>query len=346
MSVLEPREQYDTLPGIAAAVLTRRLLGHDEQLALLANSYRVGRLHHALLFQGPRGIGKATLALQFAQHLIGNPRAADAPETLRLLDQESSDFRQLANGTHLQVLHLSRPFDPKAEKFKTVLTVDEIRRIAHFLSRTSTDASYRIIIIDPADDMNTAAANALLKNLEEPPARTVFILIHHGLGQLLPTVRSRCQVLTLHALERDDLRAAMQSLIAGNEAVSDEALALSQGSVRRALALTAFGGLEIIRMANHLVEAREFDAVKAAKLADAMTGRDAEIQYHLLTGHLLSKISASASVSASLNKPRRASDMSQLFSNTAQEVREAEIYNLDRKQTVFGLISALQGKFT
>jgi DNA polymerase III subunit delta' len=345
MFALEPPEQHDTLPGIPAPVLTRQLFGQDKQLSFLAQSHKSGRLHHALLFEGPSGVGKATAAFQLAQHLLSGPDPTDVPAALKLLGEKSNDFRQLANGTHLQVLHLTRPFDTKTEKFKTMLTVDEVRRIGHFLSRTNAGEGYRTVIIDPPDDMNAAAANALLKNLEEPPARTVFILVSHNSGQLLPTIRSRCQVLQFHELGHKDLERAVTAADLSRGVADTELLALSEGSVRRALTLSAFGGLEIIKSANQLIETQKFDADKTAKLGDAMTGRDADIQYRLLTDHLLSKLAGAAQKRAVTNDRGRAVQLSELYRDTANMLRDAQAYNLDRKQTVFGVIALLQAKF-
>jgi DNA polymerase III subunit delta' len=329
MFALDLPEQHDTLPGVPAPVLTRHIFGHDQQLSFLADSYRSGRLHHAFLFEGQNGIGKATAAFHLAQHLIGSPIASDAPNSLQLLAQESNDYRQLASGTHPQALHLTRPFDPKTERYKTLLTVDEIRRVGHFLSRTNA----------------AAAANALLKSLEEPPSRAIFILISHGAGRLLPTIRSRCQVLQFDALEPEDLKAAIEVATSGADIAGEYLLALAQGSVRRALTLSTFGGLEILRAVDHLLEAPTFEADKAAKLGDAITGREADIQYQLLTDHLLSKISAAALRHLASNGSRRAHWLSQQHCETANMLRTAQTYNLDRKQTVFGLIALLHRNF-
>jgi DNA polymerase III subunit delta' len=345
MSALEPPGQHDTLPGIPAPVLTRQLFGQDEPLSFLAQSHKSGRLHHALLFEGPSGVGKATAAFHLAQHLLAGPAPAQLPAALKLLGEQSNDFRQLANGTHLQVLHLTRPFDSKTEKFKTMLTVDEVRRIGHFLSRTNTGEGYRTVIIDPPDDMNAAAANALLKNLEEPPARTVFVLVSHRSGQLLPTIRSRCQVVQFHELGHQDLEKAVTAADPSSGVADRELLALSEGSVRRALTLSAFGGLEIIKSANQLIESQKFDADKTAKVGDAMTGRDADIQYQLLTDHLLSKIARGALNRAGTNDKSRSVELSELHRQTTSMLQDAQAFNLDRKQTVFGLIALLQAKF-
>ncbi|TIX19989.1 DNA polymerase III subunit delta', partial [Mesorhizobium sp.] len=201
-------EQHDTLDGVPEPSETPFLIGHSQAAGMLTAAYRAGKLPHALIFSGPVGIGKATLAFHLAHHLLKHPDFAQAPESLATPDPASSLFRQIATGAHPGVLHLTRPLNDKTKSFKTVVTVDEIRKVNRFLSLTSHDGSYRVVIVDPADDMNTNAANALLKNLEEPPARTLFILIVHAPGSLLPTIRSRCQVVRLTPLDAEDLMAA------------------------------------------------------------------------------------------------------------------------------------------
>ena len=347
MAEFDVPEQHDTLPGVAAPVLTREIVGHEKQSALLAASYQTGRLHHALMFEGLAGIGKASLAFHLAQHLIAHPFAHDAPANFETLSQDSDDFRQLVNGTHLQVLHLSRPFDPKTEKFKTMVTVDEIRRINHFLSRTNTGAGYRVVIIDPINDMNANAANALLKNLEEPPGRTLFILIAHSAGRILPTIRSRCQIVHLSSLSDNDLKQAIAQASVSNkisDADLDRLAAFSEGSVRRALMLSGFGGLEVTDTADKLIAESVFDIDKAGKLGDAMTPREADIQYQLLIDHLLQRVAKAALRHGEANDTGRAESMARYYGQTRQMLSEAQAFNLDRKQTIFGLISALRDK--
>jgi DNA polymerase-3 subunit delta' len=205
-------EQHDTLEGVPEPSENPHLHGHKAASNMLTAAYRSGKLPHALLFAGPQGVGKATLAFHLAKHLLRHPLHGDAPAELAAPDKASPLFRQVAMGAHPSVLHLTRPFNEKTKTFKTVVTVDEIRRVSRFLSMTSHDGSYRVVIVDPADDMNVNAANALLKNLEEPPARTIFVLIAHALGSLLPTIRSRCQIVRLGPLEPGELMAALEDV--------------------------------------------------------------------------------------------------------------------------------------
>jgi DNA polymerase III subunit delta' len=339
-------EQHDTLHGVKAPAETARLFGHDRQSQLIAQSYQQGRMHHALLLEGPQGIGKASFAFHLAQHLIANPIASGAPAKFTLLDQNSNDFRQLAKGTHNQVLHLTRPFDAKTEKFKTMLTVDEVRRVSHFLSRTNIGAGYRTVIIDPINDMNANASNALLKNLEEPPARTLFILVAHTSGRVLPTIRSRCQHVAFSPLNDADLAKALAEASGGPAPGNEMAKlsALAEGSVRRALLLRQFGGLEVTEAVDNLIAGIVLDVEKAGRLGDVLTAREAEIQYQLLTDHLLQRIAKAAERHAGDGDTGRAEVMARSFSETREMLAQANGFNLDRKQTVFGLIAAMHEK--
>src|SRR5262245_29621896 len=239
-------QEHDSLDGVPEPSETVRVFGHAAQAAQLTAAHRAGKLPHGLVFAGPRGIGKASLAFQLAHYLLAYPDPGAAPDAFEPRDPISPLYRQVASGAHPSVLHLTRPFNEKTKTFKTQLTVDEIRRVGRFLSLTAHDGGYRVVIVDPADDLNVNAANALLKNLEEPPARTVFILIAHSLGRLLPTIRSRCQVLRLHPLSAEDLLAALSAIEKQPKPAEAEALvSRAAGSVRNAVLLTDYGGVEI-----------------------------------------------------------------------------------------------------
>ncbi|MEX0344109.1 MAG: DNA polymerase III subunit delta' [Rhizobiaceae bacterium] len=339
-------EQHDSLPEIVEPAENPALVGHQREAEKLVRAYRNGRLHHALMLCGPRGIGKATFAFAIARHLLHNPLASEAPDVLSQPGQDSPVFRQIASGAHPALLHLTRPLDKDGKKFKTAITVDEIRRVSKFLSMTSHDGSYRIVIVDPADDMNTSAANALLKNLEEPPNRTLFVLISHAPGRLLATIRSRCQIVRLHPLGNDDLTEVLNAL--GENAPSDtgqrETLVdLAGGSPRNALLLTRYGGLELTETLDKLLESSKLDLEKAYKLADAVSGRDADIQFSIVNDAILDRIAGRARKMAADGKTAESARWSNMWYDASEEIRQTSIFNLDKKQHLVGLISKLHG---
>jgi DNA polymerase-3 subunit delta' len=341
-------EQHDTLDGIPEPSENPRLFGHGETATMLAAAYRTGKLPHALLLAGPLGVGKATLAFHLAYHLLKYPAYGNAPEELAVPDPASALFRQVAIGAHPSVLHLTRPQNEKTKGFKTVVTVDEIRRVNRFLSMTSHDGGYRVVIVDPADDMNTSAANALLKNLEEPPSRTVFILISHSPGGLLPTIRSRCQMVRLSPLGQGDLIAALSTFDIQPPAGEASRRALAErsgGSVRMAILLTQYGGLEIAEATETIVRAPSLDVAGAHRLADAVAGRDSAIQFDIFNRHLLDILAEAASAAAFKGDATRADRYSRDWQEIRVAVEETETYNLDRKQHALNMIARLQDTF-
>lgn len=337
-------EQHDTLDGVPEPAENPHLVGHQETANLLAAAYHAGKLPHALLLAGPRGIGKATLAFQLAYHLLKYPAHAEAPPRLEVPDPSSPLFRQIAMEAHPAILHLTRPLNEKTKTFKTVLTVDEVRRVNRFLSMTSHDGSYRVVIVDPADDMNTNAANALLKNLEEPPARTVFVLIVHSPGSLLPTIRSRCQTIRLAPLSSQHLLEALEHASASLPESGEARAALAEragGSVRAALLLTQYGGLEIADAIDKLAAAARLDIAAAHKLADVVAGRDQAIPFDLFNKHVLELLAAQATAAARANQLARARQLSDAWQEALNAVSETQTYNLDKKQHALAMIDRL-----
>lgn len=338
-------ERHDTLDDIPDPAENPSLIGHEEVARQSAEAYRAGRLHHALLLAGPRGIGKATLAFHLARHLLTFPDPKKAPAEFLPADPEGQLFRQVAQGSHPAVLHLTRPVNEKSKGFKTVITVDEVRRIARFLSMTSHDGAYRIVIVDATDDMNVNAANALLKNLEEPPQRALFVLISHSPGRLLPTIRSRCQVTRMRPLGEAELIAALDRLGAEHPAKPElqaRLASLARGSVREALILTQYGGLEVVEAVAGLTSPARLDVAEAMRVAEAVAARDADRVFRIFNDAVLERASDLARAAAGEGDIAAAERYSQIHSEMARSITETETYNLDRRQHAIGLMRRLQ----
>lgn len=338
-------KSYDAIEGVPEPSASDYVTGHNEIAGFLAHAYRDGRMHHALLFEGPQGIGKATLAFHLAGHILLHPAQSSAPGDIARPDFNSAPARQIAGGMHPAVLHINRPLDQKTGKFRTAITVEEIRKVTHFLTRTAHDNAWRIVIIDPADDMNRNAANALLKTLEEPPARALFIVISHSSGRLLPTIRSRCQSIHFKPLDNAAMIRALGHVgpkIGMNiEAADDALLARSEGSVRKGLLLVAYGGIQIADTADAILSGRIFDLPKAQTLAGVLGGREADVQYHLFLDHVLGRIAFEARQHAQAGQLRMADNWSHFWSRASHDAHMAETYNLDRKQAVVILLEKL-----
>jgi DNA polymerase III subunit delta' len=337
-------EQHDTLDGIPEPSETLRLFGHEDAATTLADAHKAGRMPQGLILAGARGIGKATLAFHLARHLLRFPQPQSAPPRLEPAEPASPVFRQVASGAHPSVLHLTRPLNEKTKTFRTVISVDEIRRIGRFLSHTAPGGGFRVVIVDPADDLNIPAANALLKNLEEPPQRTVFLLVTHSLGRLLPTLRSRCQVMRLLPLDTDDLLQALGGLTDAMPPGADGRAELhrrSGGSVRQALLLLEHGGLDITAAVEGFASSARFDPVEAHRLADAVAGKGRDAAFDILNARALEMLGDAASQAAERGDLARGEQLSHAWEVLRRSNDEAAAFNLDRKQQALETLGRL-----
>lgn len=333
-------ERPDMLDGAIAPEANTVLFGHDEAQAFLAESYRGGRLHHAILIEGPEGIGKATLAFRFANHLISNPKPATAPARIGDPDPGSAVSRQIASGASHNILHIRRPFDEKTGKMKSVITVDEVRRVGHFFSQTAGSDNWRIAVIDAADHMNRNAANALLKILEEPPKNSLFLVLSHAPGRLLPTIRSRCLGLSLGSLGKTDIGAVLDHL--GVRFDLDSGYQATEGSVARALVMANYGGVEIAATFDSLMDRSAVgDRAEIHKLAQVLSAKDRDVAYHFFVDHVINRVRRYSAHLAVEGRGREAAMEAERASAVAAHFERAETYNLDRGQAIINLFSIL-----
>ena len=337
-------ERPGILDGAVHPAEQTKLFGHAEAENFLARSYRSGKGHHAILIEGPNGIGKATLAFRFANHVLHHPEPADAPETIADPSPASPITRQLAAGASHNLLHLTRPVDEKTGKVKAFITVDEVRKAGKFLAQTSGTGNWRIVIIDPADDLNRNAANAILKILEEPPKRSLFLVLTHAPGKLLPTIRSRCLPLPLSPLSRDDLAAALDSLgAAPGGPRAGEVLSAARGSVSEALKLTNYGGFDIVEAFRGIVEAPgEPPRRDVHKLADVLSAKDSDTVFSFFCQHASDFVTDAARAAAIAGDLSRADRLAQLSAQLGERIAIAAGYNLDRKQTIITVLDDIR----
>ena len=246
---------------------TEALIGHDLAEAELARAAAGQRLHHAWLITGPAGIGKATLAYRFARFLLSGLPAGPAPKPLHVPPTHGT-FRRVAADTHADLLTVTLRYDDQKKRMGREILVDDIREITGFLRLTPAEGGFRVVIIDGAEAMNNAAANALLKALEEPPDRAILLLVSHNPGALLPTLRSRCVRLALAPLDeaamREVLRAAAPDLGA---AETNALLVIAGGAPGRALVLADAGALDLAGLAKAAIDTPP-DFVGRSRLID------------------------------------------------------------------------------
>lgn len=323
----------DLVEGAPAPREARVLVGHREAVQGLIAAFGASP-PQAILLEGRKGIGKATLAFRLARALLEAVPGAPLPEDLAT-DADGRTARRVAAGTHPSLLHLTRPWDDDKKRFKTELTVDEVRRLVPFLGGTAADGGWRVVIVDAVDDMNLSAANALLKALEEPPRRTVFVLVAHVAGRVLPTIRSRCRSVRLRPLADDEVRRALAELDADPQLAE-----AAEGSVRRALQLAA-AGADAVRLARRLLAP---DALRDAKnhhaLAELAAARR-EGEFATMVELVLDAFAARARDGADRLPLAALEPYATAYLEASAERNTVEEYNLDKRELVLALCARL-----
>ncbi len=341
----------DELPGWPLPEAAAEWLGAPEAEATLLRAYQSQRLHHAWLLTGIKGIGKATLAFRFARFILAHPGADAAASAANLeVSPDSRTFHQVAAGAHPNLLVLRRPWDDQTKRYRTELTVGEVRRIQSFFGTTAGEKGWRICIVDCADELNISAENALLKMLEEPPENGLFLLIANRPGQLLPTIRSRCHRLDLKPLTEATIRAAL----AEHEPDADEAdirlaAALSGGSLRRAIQFLNGEGTATYRAFAGLAGALpQLDYERVHQLADSIAGRGREDAFDgfvgLVDDWLSRRVTQRPEPAGALSPAVEAASLASwavVWEKLRDASLQAETLNLDRKQVVLQVFMAL-----
>jgi DNA polymerase III subunit delta' len=322
------------------------LLGHEAAEATLVEALRGGRMHHAWLITGPEGVGKATLAYRFARHLL-----AGTPEANSLaLDPSHPVFRRVKAGSHADLLTVERGFDEKRKRLRTMIAVEDIRRITAFMSLTPAEGGWRVAIVDGADEMNTASANALLKILEEPPARAVLLLVCAAPGRLLPTIRSRCRRLRLSALPD----AAMDTLLARylpdlSEDERGRLVTLAEGAPGRALTLAEEEGLALAALVDQTLAALpDLPTSAGHEIADKLgRGDDAFSTFmDLLRAAIAAAVREAARGRGDPDQARLASlrpldAWGDVWQALTRLQHETEWFALDRRQAILSVLALL-----
>ena len=324
------------------------LFGHEAAAAALAEAALSGRLHHAWLMAGPAGIGKETLAWRFTRWLLaGMPEAPKGKPPL-YIEPTHPVFRRVAAESHADLLTIDAD-TLRGDRKRNDINVDAARLIPGFMNKTAAEGGWRVVVVDGVETMNLQAQNAILKVLEEPPARAILLLVSSAPARLLPTIRSRCRKLDLFPLGDAEMQALLARLLPDAPAVDRAKLAeMAEGSPGRAMQLAEGDGLELQALVEDCLanlkrpDPARFHAVAERCLADR--GGSAFVTFMaLLRGRIAGALRQAARGEAApawiAAHPLAA--WPALWDTLGRLVDETERLNMDRKQAVLTGLSWL-----
>jgi DNA polymerase III subunit delta' len=323
---------------------TTVLFGHRDAETMLLNAYRSERIPHAWLIGGAQGIGKATLAYRMARFVLAHrdPLASGVQRADSLnVDPANPAARRIAAGADGGLLVLQRTANDKGV-MRTVITVDETRETIGFFGSTAAEG-WRVCIVDTVDELNPNAANALLKTLEEPPRQSLFLLVSHAPGRVLPTILSRCRRLPLRPLSSADvIRATSKATgLVNDDPLLLEAAEAAEGSVARALTLLGGDAVKLHhRTAALLATLPRVDPRELHALGDALGGSD-----KVALATFIDSIERWVGARMRSNDPNadlpRLARLAEVWEKISRAARDTAEYNLERKPLVFSVFGML-----
>ncbi|MGB0698800.1 MAG: DNA polymerase III subunit delta' [Parvibaculales bacterium] len=349
MSTAETIEELPDIDGDNPPRLTRILTGHAKPQADFLAALNGGRMPHAWLLTGPKGVGKASFAYLAARLVLSGGSATAMSPAL-----ESDDAHLVEEGAHPDLFVLKRDYNPKTQKFRGDIPAEAARDLRQSFNLSAGRGGWRVAIIDSIDELNRYGVNALLKLIEEPPEKCLFLIICHNPGRLLDTIRSRCRMLSFNALDESNLQSIVHGRLEGSDPNEVAASAfLAQGSAGYALMLSEEGGFDLYReMIGVLETAPQLDVEKLHGLAGRFGARAAPEQFaifcFLLSGWLHRYVrfastgagfqpvfeGEEALVNRLLGDGLGVEPFVALWEKVEQDSRAVEALNLDKKQAV------------
>ncbi len=318
----------DQLDGVPLPESRSAVSGHDAARANVLASLDAARMPGGILLHGPRGIGKATFAFDIARTVFN-----------RTSDEDPGHIAaQVAAGGYPNLRVLRKAPRDTGKGFYTAIRVEEVRDLIGESRMTRGRAGFRIVIVDSIDDCNPSSANALLKILEEPPPETLFLLVSHRPGSLLPTIRSRTQQVALRPLSDADVRAVI-----GEQPGADAAVELAAGRPRRAYEALALGdnkGLGALQ--SWLKMPASGNSAVYIAIAELLAADKDGAAYAFGREMLTDWIAAEARDGAQSGAKPRLASASALWDKATASFADADEYNLDARQTLISLLDAIR----
>lgn len=321
------------------------LIGHEEIEGYLLKEYLDGRMPHAIILAGAKGIGKATLAYRLAKFLFAQNNSNNSPETLAVSSNNPA-FRRVVSLGHADLLVVEREYDEKRERFKAEIPVDAARKVAPFLQKTSAEGGWKVVIIDGADSLNQNGQNAILKILEEAPKKSLLILTANQPGLFLPTIRSRCRVLSMNSLNREIMLSLLNKTIPSLSLEDKNILMeMGEGSIGTAIEFYRNDGIKLYKeISSMLSNLPKLDMVKLHELAEKLGKSSAETSYYMAINIIL-KFCENKIRAKSRNGLSESYQETSYFLNSWDKIsalaKNIDKFNLDKRQGIMGAFLTL-----
>lgn len=329
------------------------LLGFEDEEKFLLEAWKNNTLHNSWLFSGIEGIGKATLAYKFARFILSADYHKKDSYTSLDIGENAVIFKLVANNSHPDLKIIERDYtetdrkkviksikdgeqmsneELKGLKKSAFIRIDDVRTINEFLSKRSGNDGWRVVIVDSIDDMNSASANAILKVLEEPPYKTLMLLISHNPNRLLPTIKSRCAKLNLKPLDENMVASLLRRYRSklGEKEVKNLS-AISSGSIGKAIAYADNDALNVYEKLKKIVYAG--NGFKISDVLEFASIYSADDQSYDLVQELILKF-----ISENIRQTSNLEEFAKSWDESIKIFNETSSLNLDKKQALINII--------
>ena len=315
------------------------LFGHADAVAAFRAALDSGRLHHAWLVSGPAGIGKSLFARKAALRVLAQGQGPVARPGLDVPGDHPATSL-IAAGSHPDLMQLERLPKESGTELARSITVAQVRSLQRLFATTSSYSPWRVVVIDSVDDLEPGGANALLKSLEEPPPSSLFLLVSHAPERLLPTIRSRCRLLRLGPLSREDMVAALGAALPDAPPAEIQALAAAgEGAPGRAIAYRGLDVQALDEAMRRIADGGDPTNQHRSDLAQSLCLKSAQPRYEAFLARAPSFIAAAA-------RSRRGPQLAQavrLWEQASQLSVTALRQSLDAQSTAFEMGSLIAG---